>query len=211
MRHAAIVKVMLVAQGEDQLSAEELVARVAQGAPRAEDDFVRRFHKPLLMAVARMVDDPDAAHDVVNEALLIGLERARAAKIEIPEKVGGLLYGIAQNYYRADQRKRMRAQTTDPIDLDGITADHESPEEIVARSQAGRRVRQVVQQIGSPRYREALVRFYLREEDKATICAETDIEPGNLNQVLFRARQAYKRLVEREHAVVSDGEETGRG
>ncbi len=46
-----------------------------------------------------------------------------------------------------------------------------------------------------------LYRYYLAEEDKAAICADLGLSSLHFNRVLWRARQRFKKLLERAQHV----------
>jgi hypothetical protein len=46
------------------------------------------------------------------------------------------------------------------------------------------------------RDREVLVRFYLDDEDRETICRELRLSEEHFNRVIFRARNRFRELVE---------------
>jgi hypothetical protein len=46
------------------------------------------------------------------------------------------------------------------------------------------------------RDREVLVRFYLDDEDRETICRELRLSEEHFNRVIFRARNRFRELIE---------------
>ena len=45
------------------------------------------------------------------------------------------------------------------------------------------------------RDREILLRFYLNDEDKDSICAGLGVDSTHFNRVLFRAKERFRELV----------------
>jgi RNA polymerase sigma-70 factor (ECF subfamily) len=64
------------------------------------------------------------------------------------------------------------------------------------RAEKAALVRQVIGEMPMERDRQVLFRFYIGEEDKERICADLGLTGPELNVVLFRARQRYRKLFE---------------
>jgi DNA-directed RNA polymerase specialized sigma24 family protein len=55
-------------------------------------------------------------------------------------------------------------------------------------------VRQVIQELGTSRDRDILLRFYIAEEDKDRISADFGLSSLQFNRVLHRARERYREI-----------------
>jgi DNA-directed RNA polymerase specialized sigma24 family protein len=55
-------------------------------------------------------------------------------------------------------------------------------------------VRQVIEELGTSRDREILLRFYIAEEDKERISADFGLSSLQFNRVLHRARERYREI-----------------
>jgi DNA-directed RNA polymerase specialized sigma24 family protein len=55
-------------------------------------------------------------------------------------------------------------------------------------------VRQVIQELGTARDRDILLRFYIAEEDKDRISADFGLSSLQFNRVLHRARERYREI-----------------
>ena len=58
-------------------------------------------------------------------------------------------------------------------------------------------MRALLNELGQPRDREILQRFYVQEEDKERICNDLHLDGAHFNRVLFRARERFRELVMR--------------
>ena len=58
----------------------------------------------------------------------------------------------------------------------------------------------VLAEMTTPRDRELLVRYYLRDEDKAAICRGLGLTEAHFNRVIFRARERFRALLETRYA-----------
>lgn len=60
------------------------------------------------------------------------------------------------------------------------------------------KVRELISDMSSRRDRLLLVRFYLDEEDKDSICRDLQMKPDQFDKVLHRARTRLRKLLEAE-------------
>jgi RNA polymerase sigma-70 factor (ECF subfamily) len=70
----------------------------------------------------------------------------------------------------------------------------------LAAAMAKQEAEQVRRLLGEMRYerdRQVLIRFYLLDDDRESVCAHLGIEPERFNQVLHRARERLRELWER--------------
>jgi RNA polymerase sigma-70 factor, ECF subfamily len=188
-------EVSAVAAAEAQASAD-LVARIAHGDRSAETAMVERYARGLLYLLRRRTGDAELALDVRQDTFRIAIEKLRTAPLNEPERLAAYLRGIALNLLTADIRKTIRRGTT--ADSDAIEAaadDTPGPYDDVSREQAGAAIRAMLAELRVPRDREILIRVYLDEEDKESICDALGIDGVHFNRVLFRARQRFRELL----------------
>jgi RNA polymerase sigma-70 factor, ECF subfamily len=183
------------AELEAQVSLD-LVARIRRGDRAAEEAMVRRYATGLLYLLKRRARDPELALDIRQDTFRIAIEKLRAAEIEEPERLGAYLRGIALNLVLADSRKQARRATSpDSARIDAAADEASGPYEHASRADAQKAVKALLQQLRVPRDREILIRTYLMEEDKDSICAALEIDSTHFNRVLFRAKQRFKELL----------------
>jgi RNA polymerase sigma-70 factor (ECF subfamily) len=178
--------------------AADLVARIGQGARDAEDAMVRRYGAGLLYLLKWRTRDAELAHDLRQDTFCVALEKLRAAPIEEPERLAAYLRGVAINLWIAHQRKSARRATTADSEAVEAAADEGGgPFDHVSREQISRAVAVLLEELGAPRDREILTRFYLKDEDKASVCAALGVDSAHFNRVLFRAKQRFRELLVR--------------
>ena len=68
----------------------------------------------------------------------------------------------------------------------------------VSRLELAELIKRLIEELSVERDREILLRFYIREEDKESICTALAITPLHFNRVLFRAKQRFRELLLRE-------------
>ena len=186
---------------EAQVSAD-LTKRIEQGDKSAEDELWRRYSRGLLFLLKRRTGDPDLAEDIRQETFRVALEKLRAGELEESTKLAAYLRGIGVNLVTGEWRKKQRRNTRPDSDVIERTADQRAgPLDGVEREEVQGLVRQLLEELPVDRDRQILVRFYLKEDDKETICRQLGIDdPVHFNRVLFRAKKRFRELVLRKSA-----------
>jgi RNA polymerase sigma-70 factor (ECF subfamily) len=178
--------------------ATDLVRRIAAGDPAAEAALVERYSRGILYLLRRLGAAPELAEDLHQETFRIVLERMRRRGLAEPGQLAGFLRGTARNLVIAEKRKTARRRTeADPEELD--LAVHPAPRQLqtVLLDEEASLVRRLIGELPSDRDRQVLLRFYVAEEDKESICADLGLGSLAFNRVLFRARQRFKDLHQR--------------
>lgn len=159
---------------------------------------VYRDYPGLRALILRRVRDPEVAADILQDAAVTTLEKLRRGEIAHPERMGGYLYRVALNHLRNHRRRdRTALSSADAVDeLPGIEDDPDW--EKVGRPQWVTAARRTLDAMPVTRDREVLVRFYLNDEDKEHICRELGLSEEHFNRVIFRARNRFKELLERQ-------------
>jgi RNA polymerase sigma-70 factor (ECF subfamily) len=96
---------------------------------------------------------------------------------------------------RADKR-------VDVTECEALVSPAPADEAIEAHIAA--RVKELIRGMGSVRDRTILVRFYLDEQDRESICRELHITPAQFAKVLHRARTRLRTLLESDGLKRSD-------
>jgi RNA polymerase sigma-70 factor (ECF subfamily) len=161
------------------------------------ESLIAREYFGLRLLIARRTGDQHVAADLLNDAVCTTWEKWLAGKIARPEQIAGYIFQVAMNLLRNRRRamaerpeKRADAEVleslaaTDPVSLQQVE------ENLAAR------VKEIIRGMGSQRDRTILVRFYLNEEDKETICRDLKLTPMQFARVLHRARGRLRQLLE---------------
>lgn len=182
-------------QQEAQISAD-LAQRIGRGDRTAEAALVERYDRGVLYLLRRKTRDPELALDLRQETFRIAIEKLRARQLDGVERLGAYLRGIAVNLAIGDARKNIRRATTADSDAVELQADPVAgPAESVSTEQIRVAVRALLEELPVQRDREILVRFYLDEEEKESICVALGVDSAHFNRVLFRAKQRFGELV----------------
>jgi RNA polymerase sigma-70 factor (ECF subfamily) len=182
--------------GDDAAIAADLARRIAAGDRAAEAELVARYSRGLLYHLRRMTADPALADDLHQDTFRVVLERLRGEGLADPERLGGFLLRTARNLFLGGYRKRARRGESQPAEEAAEPVDP-APGQLarVLRAEEDRAVQSLLGELGTPRDRQILLRFYVAEEDKERICADLGLSPLHFSRVLFRARQRFKELL----------------
>lgn len=173
-----------------------LVAAISDGRTLQEELYVR-YRRPLYQIFLQRRVNPDVAQDLVQRTFLVAIKKIRSEGLAEPGKLGGYLYRTACNlatlYWRGELSRR--EQSVEDEHLGSITDEALSIEERVDHEQLAKCVRDLMTQLPGPRDREVLMRYYLREEPKASVCRDMALSGLQFNQVLWRARQRFGAIL----------------
>jgi RNA polymerase sigma-70 factor (ECF subfamily) len=179
---------------EEAQVATGLVRRIASGDAAAEGELVARYSRGLLFLLRRLA--PELAEDLHQETFRIVLERLRRRELDDPAGLAGFLRGIARNLVIAERRKSARRRTeADDEELAQAVSPAPGQLSAVLLDEEAETVRQLIRELPTERDRELLLRFYVTEEDKESLCADLGLDSLHFNRVLFRARQRFKELL----------------
>ena len=187
---------------EEAAASANLVKRIGQGDIEAETELWSRYSRGLLFLLKYRTGDPELAEDLRQETFRLALEKLRRGDIQDPAKLAAYLRGIAVKLVAGDWRKASRRRTAPDSEAVERAADQRpGPLDGVERLELQRIVRRLIDELPVARDRQILLRFYLKEESKESICASLGIsDPVHFNRVLFRAKGRFKQLVLRENA-----------
>lgn len=175
--------------------AADLARRIAAGETAAEAELVQRYSRGLLYLLRRLGASPDLADDLHQETFRIVLERLRGKGIDDPAGLAAFLRATARNLLIAERRKTARRRT-EADDEELARTEYPAPSQLsaVLLDEEAETVRRLISELPTDRDRQILLRFYVAEEEKETICADLGLDSLHFNRVLFRARQRFKEI-----------------
>lgn len=182
----------------DFVPGEELSRRIKDGDVAAEAELIRQFEPGLRVLLRRRTGgDAGLLQDLVQETLLVVLQRLRGAGIDDPHKLAAFAAQTARNLAIASLRKTERQRTDVDSEATERNADpSQRLEQITADLEAAMAVRALLRELPHPRDRLMLKRFYLEDHDKQLICQELDLTEAAFNQALSRARKRFRQILE---------------
>jgi RNA polymerase sigma-70 factor (ECF subfamily) len=167
--------------------------------------LIAREYAGLRLLIFRRARDLNVASDLLNEAICTTWEKWLAGQVAHPEQIAGYVFQVAMNLLRNHRRamaerpdKRAEVKALDELPMDD-PSDAGGVEDRLAH-----RVKRLLQAMSSQRDRTILVRFYLNEEDRETICRDMKLTPAQFARVIHRARGRLRQLMEAEGLKGSD-------
>jgi RNA polymerase sigma-70 factor (ECF subfamily) len=183
------------------------VSGASSGPPldRAQvEALIAKEYAGLRLLIFRRARDLNVAADLLNDAVCTTWEKWLAGQIARPDQIAGYVFQVAMNLLRNHRRamaerpdKRAEVRALEDLPMD------ESESQGVEDGMASR-VKRLLQGMSSQRDRTILVRFYLNEEDRETICRDMKLTPAQFARVIHRARGRLRQLVEADGLKGSD-------
>lgn len=176
----------------------ELVAATLAGADDGFDEIVRRYQRPISGYVYRMLNDYDAARDVVQEVFIKVHNSLGTYKAEY--RFSTWLYRIAHNAAIDHLRRRpVLEQSLETEGSDGtysINLESSAPnplDEQLASELRGQ-IESVVKCLPAS-YRELILLRHSQDMSYEEISEITDLPLGTVKNRLFRAREMMRELL----------------
>lgn len=163
----------------------------------------RRYYYRLLYFIKKRTRGNAAlAEDLCQQVFLKGLQKLRNREIRDPACLATYLHGIAVNdIMNQGRRAAIEAMDADVRLIEAVADDSVGPLESLADHEVQHEVLECLEEL-SRSDRDVLIRVYLREEDRASICASEGYSPSQLNNIVWRAKERLKaRLLQRAFGV----------
>lgn len=174
--------------------AKALVARIIAGDAQAEKQMVERYNRGMLFMLRHRSNNQALADDLCQETWRIIIEKIRAGDLKDPTKLSAYIVQTAKYQLLMCYRSSHQTKVTLDIDTNEIADPIEQPQQMIERGDVVKIVRQLVSELKTARDRDLIMRFYLQEEDKQSICQDFGLSELHFNRVIFRARQRFKQL-----------------
>jgi RNA polymerase sigma-70 factor (ECF subfamily) len=177
----------------------DLAERINQGDERAEGDLYRRYGPGIRQILIRATGDLSVAEELCQETLIIVLKRLRNEPLSDPTRLAAFIAQTARNLAIAEHRKQKRRQTTPASDeLENVMDETKGQESEAELQSVAAAVRVLLGELRSSRDRLLLIRYYLRDEDRESICRDLGLTEPSFNVVLFRARNRFLQLLQKK-------------
>ena len=166
---------------------ESIVGRVLAGDIDAFEEIVCRWQAPLLNLAYRFSRDRGLAEEMAQEAFLkifrnLGRWRGEA-------KFSTWMFSVAVNHYRTTLRRHVPLDV-ELAELDAVTGAGDLAGEMEAAANDSV-VRRAVALL-PPKYRDAIVVYYFKQQDVAETAGTLGLKPGTVKARLHRARKLLK-------------------
>lgn len=171
-------------------SDRELAVRVAGGDTEAEAELVRRLAPRVRLYGLRHLRDASAADDLVQEALLLTLERLRAGRVREPERLASFVFGACRLLVRNLRRGTRRRDALLTRFAGEFRAHVAAEPPLLDRG----RLRECLARLAE-RERSVLVLTFYAEAPSGEIAARLGLSPENVRTVRHRAFGRLRRCV----------------
>ena len=176
----------------------DLAGRICNGDAEAEATLCARFGPGVRQILARRLHNFAQAEELAQEVLIVVLKRLRATPLQDPARLAAFIAQTARNVAMADRRKERRRRTdTGSEELDDVPDQEQDQAVTVEVMSSAAAVHAMLKELKSSRDRSLLVRYYLQDEDKASICHDLGLSDSTFNVVLFRARERFLELLQK--------------
>jgi RNA polymerase sigma-70 factor, ECF subfamily len=176
------------ASGVDQggLEDAELARRIAAAGARidadAEAELYRRLAPRVRLYGLRHLRDPHAAHDLVQQVLLVTLERLRAGEVREPERIASFVLGMSRMTVLEIRRGARRREEL-------LQAYGDTPEAVEAPEPLGLDADKLAEclQALAERERSVVSLTFLAEKPAEEVAAALGLTAGNVRVIRHRA------------------------
>lgn len=183
-------------------SDQQLVKRALKGDERAFEEIVRRYQKPIVNFIARMVGNYDLALDLSQDVFVKAFVALRTYNEDF--KFGSWIFKIASNTVIDHLRKggpaissldKPVATEDDEIQLD-LASTALIPEEELEQTETRSILVQLIDQLPQA-YRQMIVLRHVNELSYDEMAEITDLPLGTVKNRTFRAREMMRRMIEK--------------
>ncbi len=170
-----------------------LIERIIGGDAAAEAELVALFKDRIVHIILRITNNTSLVEDFSQDTFLTVIRKIRNGDLKQPESLGFFVASVARNHAIEQMRVIRRRATEDLENAEQVPDPLPNPLEQLQTSEQFDEIREVIGEL-TPRYKELLLRFYINEEPKETICADLGMSREQFDGVVHRARKRFKAL-----------------
>jgi RNA polymerase sigma-70 factor (ECF subfamily) len=176
----------------------DLAERIYKGDPEAEGELYARFAPGVRVILGRRLQNFALAEELAQEAIIVVLKRLRTQPLQDASRLPAFVAQTARNLAIAERRKERRRRTdTGAEAMDEVPDTVHDQASAMEGTSSATAVRALLNELKSARDRLLLIRYYLQDEDKATLCRDLGLSESTFNLVLFRARNRFLELLQK--------------
>ena len=175
----------------------ELIAGAVKGREDGFEELVRRYQRPIVGYVFRMLGDYDSSLDVTQEVFIKVYNSL--ARYSSEYKFSTWLYRIAHNAAIDHMRRNsVNSQSLETESEDGayqlqLESSGPTPEQDHQRSEWRAEIDSVIKRLPGP-YRELIVLSHSQDMSYDEIAEVTGLPLGTVKNRLFRAREMMREI-----------------
>jgi RNA polymerase sigma-70 factor (ECF subfamily) len=172
----------------------DLVSRIQSGESDGMVDLYELFSKGIRFYLCRQLG-PQELDDKVHDTFVVVVQAIQRGELREPQRLMGFVRTIVRRQVAAHIDKVVHCRR-DQIELDStmrVPDPHENPEEKAVFRQRADLIRRVLGEL-TPRDREILTRFYIREQSQDQICGEMSLTETQFRLLKSRAKARFGEL-----------------
>lgn len=182
-------------------SDSELVGRTLDGSQAAFGTLVRRYERPIVGLILRMVRDRGVAEELAQDVFVKAYDRLET--YDRRRKFSSWLFKVAHNATIDHLRRRsldtvpLETTETDDVQLVDVLSGPESeqPEDRALRHEVGQALEAAIGEL-RPAYREVVLLRFGHGASYEEIAEVTGLPLGTVKTHLHRARKELVRILE---------------
>lgn len=179
--HAGMLRPIVEPSGASDAELARLVLAARGDARSAEAELCARFAPRVRLYGLRHLRSEDAAADLVQQVLIITIQKLRRGEVREPEQIASFVLGVARRVARDFGRAAHRTELADPEVVPAVAAAIRDPEPLAADHLA-----RCVGELGERERTVVLMTFY-QEQSAAEIATALDVKEGNVRVMRHRA------------------------
>lgn len=187
---------------------ETYLHALARQDPRAENDLIAAFSRPIKLKLRTHLRSPQEIEDACQETLLRVFTYFRLGKtLRNPASLPAFIHSVSANV----ALEMVRAHRKNGCSCDEIPEPIDSkadPERDAIASERRDTIQEVLREL-SEKDQQLLRRICLEEEDRDQVCREFRVTRDYLRLLLHRARLRFKALLQHEVGSSSSGHRRG--
>jgi RNA polymerase sigma-70 factor, ECF subfamily len=178
---------------EDAVLASRIAAAGSGIDSAAETELYRRLAPRVRLYGLRHLRDPHAAHDLMQQVLLMTLERLRAGKLREPERIASFVLGMCRMVVLEIRRGTWRRETL--LETYGDTAEAvEVPEPLALDAHKLAACLQAL----AERERTVVVLTFFADQSGDEVAKELGLSAGNVRVIRHRALARLRECMDGE-------------
>ena len=176
----------------------DLVSRALTGREDGFEELVRRYQRPIVSYVYRMVGDYDAALDLTQEVFI--KVYGSLARYRSEYKFSTWIYRIAHNAAIDHLRRPLSGRRVEELGRESpghgpyqrpLASTAPTPEQESERAERRAEIEEVVRAL-PPAYRELIILRHAHDMSYDEIAEVTGLPIGTVKNRIFRAREAMR-------------------
>ena len=178
-----------------------LVGRIHSGETDGMEELYALFSKGIRFYLCRQLG-PQELDDKVHDTFVVVVQAIRRGELREPERLMGFVRTIVRRLVAAHIDHVVHSRR-DHLDLEAtirIADPAENPEETAMFRQRAEMIGRVLDEL-TPRDREILTRFYLREQGQDQICSEMELTDTQFRLLKSRAKARFGELGKKKRLI----------